>query len=231
MFCDKMLFKWYQGPLIADILTKGFERNNFEVVFAESEIVRQDYPNMPSRQPNVSRVDFEAKNQGIFFGCEIKVGWSKNRKKIGMSDPHAGQFRKQAEKMVDIASNFNLKPHYSIALGCKISDELLQSIQSICKHSSVVVFRPNEEDSSSFPIIKEVIGSDIDVCLINAINDVSKERWNTYKNWNNIIKGLALKANTPRDVFNHFVKNELKRNPKDVIWQNLFSSQFKHNEW
>jgi hypothetical protein len=132
IFYDKMLFKWYQGPVIADILTRAFEKNNFEVVFAESEIVRQDHPNMPSRQLNVSRVDFEARNREIFFGCEIKVGWSRNRKKIGMSDPHARQFRKEAKKIVDIASNFNLKPHYSIALGCKISDELLQSIQSAC---------------------------------------------------------------------------------------------------
>jgi len=231
MFYDKMFFQWYQGPVIADILTKGFEKNNFEVVFTESEIVRQDHPNMPSRQPNVSRVDFEAKNQKIFFGCEIKVGWSRNRKRIGISDFHAGQFRKEAKKTVDIASNFNLKPHYSIALGCKISDELSQSIKSICKNSSAVVFRPNEEDSSSFPIIKEVIGSDIDVCLINAINDISKERWNIYKNWNSIIKSLAQKANTPKDVFNNFVKSILKRNPEDVMWQNLFSSQFKHNKW
>jgi len=231
MFYDKMLFKWYQGPVIADILTKGFEKNNFEVVFAESEIVRQCYPNMPSRQPNVSRVDFEARNREIFFGCEIKVGWSRNRKKIGMSDPHARQFLKEAKKTVDIASNFDLKPHYSIALGCEISGELLQSIQSICKNSSVVVLRPNEEDSSSFPIIKEVIGSNIDVCLTNTINDISKKRWNIYEYWNTVIKCLALKANTPQDVFNCFVKKELKRNSEDVMWQNLFSSQFKRNEW
>jgi len=186
---------------------------------------------MPSRQPNVSRVDFEARNREIFFGCEIKVGWSKKRKRIGISDPHLGQFRKEAKKIVDIASNFNLKPHYSIALGCRISDELLQNIQSICKDSSVFVFRPNEEDSSSFPVIKEVIGSDIDVCLINAMNNISKERWNTYKDWNSKIESLAQKANTPEDIFNHFAKNILKRNPEDVNWQNLFSSQHSHSKW
>jgi hypothetical protein len=230
MFYDKMLFKWYQAPIVADILTRGFEKNGFKVVFAESEIVRQDFPLMLLRKSNIREVDFEARNTKIFFGCEIKVGWSRN-KKIKDSDSHVIQFLEEAEIINNKASDLKIEPHYSIALGSEISEELMNEIQSICKNFSVLIFRPNVENETSFPVITKILGSNIDYKLINSINDISKNRWNNYQNWNNFIIEIADEAKTPREVFNSFTKNILNRNPEEVKWQNLFSSQFRHNKW
>ena len=227
---SRFLFNWYHGPVITYMLFHVFKKLGWSVTFGESEFLKWELPTLTNRKPKDFRPDFEAVSSKYFFACEIKVGFSRNRKsELSLSDPHISQFLRESKFTVNRADSLGLKPIYSLALGCSIPSDLFAKLQKSSGNFIFLKITPsNYETEICNPVIDDIANtnkSDL-LSLKHHFNSTSSEKWSRFAKYNRSIKKLlnATNHNSPRSAAIDIIKNVFREDPKSVKLQNLFSS-------
>lgn len=204
-----------------------FDSMGWKTTFGESEFLKWEHPDLETRKTHDFRPDYEAINSDSFFACEIKVGFSRKRKsELSTKDPHIKQFKREAKNTVESASIHNLKPIFSLALGCDIPKSLLNILNKTSKNFIFIHFIPSKQDEETcHPIIVKTKGYQL-LGLRRRFNSVSQKKWSRFDKYNSFMLELlnTKEHKTPRSAAEDIITKIFNKNPEVTKLQNLFSS-------